>query len=83
MTCLKPKLGEPWSWSLTARLFMLFRFKLHSYFCLFQIGPLIFMHKICRVGKVVGSTEENQQQACLWSRFRFATTNPEPQCPHL
>lgn len=48
---LEPKLGESRSWSVPTSLFMLFRFKLHSYFCLFQIGALIFMHKICMGGE--------------------------------
>lgn len=44
-------MGKSWRWSVTTSLFMLFRFKLHSYFCLFQIGTLIFMQKICMGGE--------------------------------
>lgn len=44
---LMPKLGELWCWSVTSSLFMFFRFKLHSYFCLFHFGTPVFIHKIC------------------------------------
>ena len=36
---------------MTTSLFMLFRFKLHSYFCLCHSGAFIFMQKICVGGE--------------------------------
>lgn len=80
---LQPKLGESWSWSVTTSLFMLFRFKLHSYFCLFQIGTLIFMHKICTGGEWCGVEKRIKSKPALCSRVGFATTNTESQCSHL
>lgn len=48
---LEQKQSESWGRSVTTSLFTLFRFKLHSYFCLFQIGALNFMQKICMGGE--------------------------------